>query len=176
MTDPIIELIVTEEKQRMETTTKSESKDREENNESGIVVPDFDEEEDDDLIIFIEERDKVLMPGVGNRPSSEDTLDDLQQLPVKDKGKLENFVLIADKSDFEIRLEIDDHNIIDDTYNFISGIQNELSKISAYERNNQYIVSALDYEFTDRLNILIKPISEPINFPLIRVEVERDVE
>ena len=193
MTDPIMELILSDENKRLamqndneetESTDdiEEESEDKEEYNteqeyeDLGMEVPNFNSTEDDDFIRFIEERDVTLKAGVWNTIESNDDFDKLHQLPFKGTGKLENFVVIAKDSDFDIRVEIDNHSIIDDSYSFISNIQNELSKISAYSKNNNYVVSVMNYEFEEWFNAQIRPNNQDIDFTIIRIEIERGLD
>jgi len=185
--DPIIELIVAEEKQRLNqqnteqkqnketnTTNNEGDKEKEDSDESGRVVPDFDDDEDDDEIIFIEERDVTLQTGVWNKPAADDTLSDLQNVPIEVSGHLDDFLVVADSTEYSVKVEVDDHNIVDDTFNFLRSYSDELSKISAYDTlDDDFVVAVGDYEFDERFNVEIKPNSEDVTFTIIRVEIER---
>lgn len=170
----ILEMIVAEERQRVahqegvqgSETDDSETPDR-------LVYK--QQEGEEDFITFIEERDVTLRPGVWNEPASVDDLDDLHELPIRGSGNLENFLIVADDPQFRVRVNVDDHEVIDDEFNFIESISNELTKISAYkDLDDRHIVSVSNYEFDERVNVLIRPTADPINFEVIRVEVERD--
>lgn len=179
--DPILELIVAEEKQRLQQQTQQKEETQEtkdttetEETESGRVVPDFGDEEDDE-VVFIEEREISLQTGVWNKPAADDTLSDLQKVPIEMNGYLEDLVIITDSPDFSVRVEVDDHNVIDDTFNFLQKYSDELSKVSAYDTlDDDYVVAACDYDFEEWFNIEIKPDNDDVTFTIIRVEIERE--
>lgn len=171
----ILEMIVAEERQRV---TQQQGIDEPETVDSETperLVYEQPETEDDDSITFIEERDVTLRSGVFNEPESPDTLADMQHMPLEQSGLLENFLVVADSPNFKVRVEVDDHNILDDEYSFIETNSNEFTKIGAYQRTDgKYVVSVSDYEFRERFDALIRPIDDNILFDVIRVEVERD--
>lgn len=173
----ILELIIQEERKRTTDTVQTEQSQKKEDatdeRESDYITYEQVETEPDDLT-FIEERNVNLKTGVWNTPESEDDLGDFSNLPLELDGKIENFLVVADKPDFSIRVEVDDHDILDDEYSFIESISNELSKVSAYKStDNTYVVSVMDYDFSNRFNALIKPNAENVTFEVIRVEIER---
>ena len=159
-----------EEEGKEEEDTHSEL---EEHTSSDVALFNTKEVEDEDYF-FIEERDVTLQKGVFNQLAAEDKVGDIQQLPIKQSGTLIDFVLIAEDSNFSVKVEIDEHDIIDDTYTYISDVSTELSKVGAYKDNDgNYVVHVTDYDFRERCNVLIRPENENTTFKLIRLEAEQ---
>lgn len=167
----ILELILEEEQADKQASddTHSES---DEDTDSNVALLDQKKIEDNDYV-FIEERDVTLQQGVFNQPAAEDEIGDIEELPIEQAGTLVDFVLIADDSEFSVKVEIDEHDIIDDTYEYISDVSTELSKIGGYEDNDgNYVVHVSEYEFQERCNVLIRPENNEILFKLIRLEAD----
>lgn len=190
----ILELIIAEERRKNNQSINNISNEIQENKEqnqinnikktekkSGVekektperVTYNKNNLDENDEVRFIEERNVTLESGVWNKPASEDILDDIQDMPIQDSGILENFLVVSEGSEFELTVEIDDYDIIQDTFSYIKKYSNELTKLSAYKSiDNEFIVNVSDYQFDNRLNVKIKPLKDSINFKLIRVEIE----
>jgi hypothetical protein len=165
----ILEYILTRESQ----SPVREVEEEEDDTESGRALLEQQESEPSD-VFFIEEQNVTLKAGVFNQPSAEDEIGSMQDLPIKQSGTLVDFVLIAEDSNFSVKVEIDEHDIIDDTYSYISDMSTELSRIGGYEDNNgNYVVHVADYDFRERLNVLIRPEDDNTTFKLIRLEAEQ---
>jgi len=164
----ILEYILTRESQ-----SPVREDEEEDDTESGRVLLEQQESEPSD-VFFIEEQDVTLKAGVFNQPSAEDEIGSMQELPIKQSGTLVDFVLIAEDSNFSVKVEIDEHDIIDDAYSYISDMSTELSRIGAYrDKDDNYVVHVADYDFRERLNVLIRPENDNTTFKLIRLEAEQ---
>lgn len=156
-----------------ENIQNSDNNNSSKNTREGRATLEQTREEEKDFV-FIEERNVTFKPGVFNKPAAEDELGDIEELPVHQDGTLVDAVVIAEDSNFALKVEIDEHDIIDDTYSYISDVSTELSKVGAYQTSNgNYLVHVTDYDFNERLDVGIRPQNENIEFKLIRIEAER---
>lgn len=175
--DELIVQFILEDDEQREQKQEAEEDDShselEEHTDHGVALFDDKDVEDEDYF-FIEERDVTLQSGVFNKPASKDEIGDIQQLPIEQSGTLIDFVVIAEDSNFSVKVEIDEHNIIDDTYSYISDVSTELSKVGGYEDSDgNYVVHITDYDFHKRLNVLVRPNNDTTTFKLIRLEAEQ---
>jgi hypothetical protein len=92
-------------------------------------------------------------------------------LPYPGPGTLISALVIADDNDFSVFMDVDGQHVIDESFDSLETISNELERISAYQGSRGYVFSASEYEFQDELNIVISPNSE-IEFLRQRVEID----
>ena len=165
----ILEYILTRE-------TQSPEREQEEENtqsESGRALLEQEQSEPAD-VFFIEEQNVTLKAGVFNQPGAEDEIGSIQELPIRQEGRLVDAVIIGSDSEFSVKVEVDEHDVVDDTYSYLADVSTELSKVGAYENNNgNYVVHVTDYEFKERLNVLVRPENNDTSYKLIRIEVEQ---
>lgn len=79
-------------------------------------------------------------------------------MPISGEGVLDTFVVKSDNNSFKVRIEIDEFNVIDDDFSTLQNLTTELSHIGAYTSNGNNIVSASNYPFDERINIIITPL------------------
>jgi hypothetical protein len=164
----ILEYILTRESQSTER-----EEDEEDNTESDRALLEQQQSEPDD-VFFIEEQNVTLKAGVFNQPSAEDEIGSIQELPIRQTGTLVDAVIIGSDPEFSVKVEVDEHDVVDDTYSYLADVSTELSKVGAYENNNgNYVVHVTNYEFKERLNVLVRPENDDTNYKLIRIEVEQ---
>lgn len=129
------------------------------------------EEEEDDELFFIDEEDITVNGGVNFSPTSRDENGEVSQLPISGEGELDDFLVISETNQFEVTVEVDGYNVVDDTYQNLAGSTNELTHVSAYKRNGTYVVAVQDYSFKERFDAGVTPTSPPLTLKKFRTEV-----
>jgi len=106
------------------------------------------------------------------RLKGEDFNGDAVNMPIEGKGALDSFVAVARNSEnFALSVEVDNHDVVDrEEYSELKRLSTELSKIGAYERGTDRVVSVSGYPFKERLNIILYP-KETIEFDIVRAEI-----
>lgn len=93
------------------------------------------------------------------------------QFPIRGKGRIENIVIITFGESFNVRLEVDDDNVLNNDFRTIEKLSDELVNVSAYaKQNSDRVLSIQDYTFEEYLNITIFPKGE-LTVELARAEV-----
>jgi len=128
--------------------------------------------ESDDELYYIQDKDVTLTNQTWYSPTGKDELMGIQNLPVKVEGTLDNFLVIADSSDFNVRVSIDEADVVKESYTDLAAVQNELTHVSAYEDEGSYVVSVTDYPFRERFNAQIRPTNPPLQLSRIRAELK----
>lgn len=95
--------------------------------------------------------------------------DDQDRLPIHGLGRLDNLVIISNSNLYDVNVAVDDRDVVDDSYDTLNTISNELEHVSAYSRNNSFVVVVTDYPFEEGLHIRIRP-RERMTFSRVRVE------
>lgn len=131
------------------------------------------EDETADETFFIEERDVVLNSSVQYEPSSDDVNGDTNILPFRGEGTLDSVLVIVDSDQFEPFIEIDDEDVVKESFSDLQAVSNELESISAYEKDGQYVFSATGYSFQDWMSTGMRPLDTPVTIDRIRVEVSK---
>lgn len=180
MDDVILNLLLSEEQktpERVNMTKDDESQtDTKDDSEDEFVETIAEaysgrKTEDRDNFIFIEERDIQLSAGTFYNPSSLNDLDELEELPIEGSGELIDVIVIGQQSDYDVRVRVDDNEVIDDSYSYIESISGNLSRVSAFQSSGNYVVHVTDYKFTDWFSMGVRP-NVDMTFKTIRVEVE----
>lgn len=185
MTDPIIELIVAEERKNMseepvasddETSidfrTDDELSDGKESIESeGLREIDetIADDNEEDQLIFAEEDDVELSGGTWYSPRSGNLVGETDKFPVEADGELDNFLVVVNSPQFEVRVQIDDNLVVNDTFNDLQTFSNSLSNVSAYTSGDNHVVNVSNYPFKEYLDVGVRPL-DSITLKKIRVE------
>ena len=126
----------------------------------------IDVEENDERVFFIQQ--KNVIESTQFTPRASDHHQD--ELPVRGDGKMHNLLVVADSTNFDVTVYVDDRYVVDDSYNNLSAISDELQHVSAYETpSGSYVVAVSDYPFTKMFDADIRA-REPIEFSIIRIE------
>lgn len=154
----MIDMIIAEEQADVEEVSNKESE----------ILAEVERADDKEQLLLIENTNIELSSTY--TPSSETAEGQKRSLPFTGTGDLKNFVLRADSNEFSISVQVDEHNVVDSTFDELENLSAELAQISAYEADNQYIINISDYPIRDRFNIEIVPDGN-VTFSLIRVEI-----
>lgn len=143
-------------------------KEGQEQKDRGIPI----EDETSDETLFIEQKDVELTSRVNFEPSTEDIEGNRIASPVEGEGTLKAFLVVVDSPDFEVFAEIDDSDIVRESFSELSTVSNELESISAYQDGDKHVVAIRGYPFQEFASAGIKPTSVPITVERIRMEIE----
>lgn len=129
-----------------------------------------DQTEDDDELYYIQDTGVRLTNNTWYSPKGEDELGGIQNLPLKVEGTLDNFLVIAESPYFKVRVSVDETDVIKDSYTDLAEISNELTHVSAYQKNGSYVVSVFDYPFRERIDTSVRPTNGALDITRIRTE------
>lgn len=121
-------------------------------------------------LILEDKRNESLKTGVWNTVVSQSVERDVDESPFMTAGTLKDFIVIGEKSNFKVKVEVDDHDVVNAPFDEIQNISTDLSRISAYEKQSDYSFHVSDYDFNNRLNLAVRPM-EKFPFNIIRAEV-----
>lgn len=163
-----LDLIAAEERQEFEAIDNDTTLDTQEQNKPQT----FNElpKEPETGLILIERRDITIQNQF--TLSGTDVNGNSVNMPISGKGVLDTFVVKSNNSNFEVRIEIDEFDVINDDFTTLQSLTTELSHVGAFTSNGDSIVSASDYPFNERINIIITPLPETeITLSVARAEL-----
>lgn len=91
------------------------------------------------------------------------------QMPIHGKGRLDNFVVVADGEQFSVKVVVDDKEVVNNSHSELKRRQTELAHVSSYSDGGEHIVSVMNYPFREGVHITITPESD-LTFDMVRVE------
>lgn len=100
----------------------------------------------------------------------------ISQLPIHGTGVLDNAVVVSDSRNYSLIVEVDESNIVDDTFQNLERRAEDLGNISAYEDTSRgdFVVVVEDYDFKDRFDMKIIPERGEIQIDDYRIEIMVD--
>lgn len=98
--------------------------------------------------------------------------DEQRTMPIVGTGELNEIVVVADSSDYSVEVRSDPRKlIIDKTWDQMEKLSTELSDMSAFKEDNDYIVNLGPYHYDSEIVAFVKPHSE-VTFSTIRTTAE----
>lgn len=124
-------------------------------------------------LFFIQQKNITRQSSFRPDPTTsthEDPITKEDQLPIDRAGRIDSLLVVSEQSDYEVLVELDRVNVVEDSFSFLQENTDELAHVSAYERNGSYVTSITGYPFVEHLDVEVTPNVE-MNFNLIRAEV-----
>jgi len=78
-------------------------------------------------------------------------------IDVTGTGKVRELVLLTDKPDFDMYVEIDSRAVINHSFTELQDVSEAMEEVDAFDRDGEYVVRFTNLSFLNRFLALIKP-------------------
>lgn len=133
-------------------------------------------DEDEGELVFI--RNENVEISNSTRPFAdnkfyEGKIPNKANLPIKGKGQLNSAVIASDSRGYSIIVEVDNNNVLDDSWQSLDAVSEDIKDISAYEDKDRgdFVVVIENYRFEEWFDIKIIPEVGELQIDDFRIEL-----